>query len=136
MDPLMAIFRALPVRLALAIGWSLLLSVLLLQGEAHPLIDLGLPRGDNTLLRELAFSTLHLLAFGATLLCWHWALPRGWHGRSRLVAACFITLSLGIATEILQGYTLDRHASWLDLVANISGALIAAKLIRLREEAR
>ena len=118
----------LPIRLALAIAWSLLLSLLLLQGEADPLIDLGLPSGPNTILRELAFATLHLLAFGATCLCWHWALP-AWQPRTRLVAACAITIALGIITESLQTLTLDRHASWIDLVANIAGALIAGKLI-------
>ena len=134
MSFVLALLRFTPVRLALAFAWSLLLCILLLQGEADPLIDLGLPKGDNTLLRELAFSTLHLLVFGATSLCWHWALPDRLGARVRLVAACFITIALGISTEILQGFTVDRHASWLDLVANISGALIAAKLVWLRQE--
>ena len=134
MDWVLAGLRYTPIRLALALAWSLLLCVLLLQGEADPLIDLGLPRGDNTLLRELAFSTLHLLIFGATCLCWNWALPQTLGARLRLAAACFITIALGVSTEILQGFTLDRHASWLDLVANISGALIGAKLIWLWHE--
>ena len=101
----------------------------LLQGEADPVIDLGLPRGDNTLARELIFSTLHLLAFGVTSACWFWALSRAAIPRRALLAACTISLALGLATEILQSYTLDRHASWLDLAANIGGAMIATRFI-------
>ena len=44
----------------------------------------------------------------------------------------FIAIALGVSTEILQSYTLDRHASWLDLAANIGGALLAAHIIRRR----
>ena len=136
MDRLSAVFKVAPLRLALAVGWSLLLSLLLLQAEADPVIDLGIPRGENTLARELAFSSLHLLAFGWTLLCWFWALPREWRPRSVLIAACSITIALGVLTEVLQTYTLDRHASWLDLAANISGAVAAAWLIWTRRDAR
>lgn len=129
MDRNLAVFQFAPLRLALAIGWSLLLSLLLLQAEADPVIDLGLPRGDNTLARELAFSTLHLLAFGWTMLCWHWALPRAWRPRKALLIAGALTVTLGVITEVLQTYTLDRHASWLDLAANIGGALTAAGVL-------
>ena len=136
MDQLLAIFRFAPLRLTVAIAWSLLLSVLLLQAEADPVIDLGLPRGDNTILRELAFSMLHLLAFGATCVCWHWALPSKWRPRNSLMAACAITIVLGIATESLQTLTPDRYASWLDLVANIGGAVLAARLIWTYQNSR
>ena len=124
---------ATPLRILIALGWSALLTLLLLQGEADPVIDLGLPRGDNTLARELIFSALHLLAFGVTSACWHWALRQAAQARRALLAACLIAIALGVATEILQTYTLDRHASWLDLAANTGGALLAAYIIR-REE--
>ena len=116
----------------LAIGWTLLLTVFLLQPEADPLIDLGLPRGDSTVLRELFFSALHLLAFALTCLMWFWALRAAFSQRNSLAAAALIAIALGIVTEALQTLTLDRHASVIDLVANIGGALIAARLIWLR----
>ncbi len=136
MNQLMAVLRSAPIRLTVAISWSLLLSVLLLQAEADPVIDLGIPQGENTLARELAFSTLHLLAFGGTCICWFWALPRKWRPRTNLIAACLITIALGIATEFMQTFTPDRHASWIDLVANISGTVLAARLIWTHQETR
>ncbi len=129
MDRLSTAMQLAPLRLLLALCWSALLTLLLLQGEADPVIDLGLPRGDNTLAREFAFSTLHLLAFAATCLCWYWALPRDIKPRKNLFIACLIAIVLGTATEFLQTYTLDRHASWIDLTANIGGTLIAARVI-------
>ena len=127
-----AAFSATPLRILIALGWSVLLTLLLLQGEADPVIDLGIPRGDNTVARELAFGALHLLAFGLTCACWHWALCRAAQVRRALLAACLIAIALGVTTELLQTYTLDRHASWLDLAANIGGALLAARVIHAR----
>lgn len=121
-----------PLRWLIALAWSALLTVLLLQGEADPVIDLGLPRGDNTLARELAFSAVHLLAFGFTCLCWFWALSADARPKTSLLAAVFIAIALGCSTEFLQTTTLDRHFSLLDLAANIAGVLIAARLLQRR----
>ena len=132
MDRLKVFSPATPLRILIALGWSALLTLLLLQGEADPVIDLGLPRGDNTVTRELAFSALHLLAFGITCACWHWALCRAAQAHRALLAACLIAIALGVTTEILQSYTLDRHASWLDLAANVGGVLLAARFIHAR----
>ncbi len=132
MERLTALPPAIPLRIALALSWSALLTLLLLQGEADPVIDLGIPRGDNTVARELAFGALHLLAFGLTCACWHWALCRAARVRRALLAAGVIAIALGVATEILQSYTLDRHASWLDLAANVGGVLLAARVIHAR----
>ncbi len=113
----------------LAIAWSSLLALLLLQGEAEPVLDLGIPRGENTPVRELIFSTLHLLGFALTCVLWFWALKVKFKPKTGLLLACAIAIALGASTEILQSYTPDRHASWLDLIANFSGSLIAARLI-------
>ena len=117
-----------------AISWSVLLIILLLQPEADPLIDLGIPKGQNTLARELAFSALHLVAFSMTTLLWFRALFAGLSFRASLILAGIIALFLGCATEFLQSYTLDRHASLIDLIANIGGTLLAAYLIWRRKQ--
>ncbi len=116
-------------RWALAIGWTLLLTLLLLQPEADPVIDLGLPQGDSSLQREIFFSALHLLAFALTCVGWFWALNGAFAARTSLIIAVIIALALGILTESLQTLTLDRHASWIDLLANAAGTLAAARLI-------
>lgn len=118
-----------PARLTLAIGWTLLLTLFLLQPEAEPLIDLGLPRGDSTIQRELFFSAVHLLAFALTCFIWFWAIQRALNPGRSLLAAVLIAMALGIVTEALQSLTLDRHASLIDLIANIAGALVAARLL-------
>ena len=132
MQHILKILQHAAARYAIAILWSALLTLFLLQPEADPVIDLGLPSGDNTLSRELFFSTLHLIAFGITCFCWFWALQRNLKIRTSLLGACLIAILLGGATEMLQSFTPDRHASWLDLAANIFGTLIAARLIHLR----
>ncbi len=126
---LIALLENGPLPWSLAIGWTLLLTLFLLQPEAAPLIDLGLPRGDSTLLREFFFSSLHLLAFAWTCCLWFWTLSGKADPRHSLFAAVLIAIALGIVTEALQSLTLDRHASLIDLIANISGVLIAARLI-------
>lgn len=123
-----------PARWTLAIGWTLLLTLFLLQPEADPLIDLGLPRGESTFQRELFFSALHLLAFALTCFIWFWAIHRALNPRRSLLAAVIIAIALGIVTEALQSLTLDRHASAIDLIANIAGALVAARLIWQRHK--
>lgn len=129
MNRLYHIIQAGPLRWALAIAWSLTLTLLLLQPEADPVIDLGLPRGDSSLEREIFFSALHLLAFAMTCGLWFWALARYIDRRASLYAAVLIAIGLGIATETLQTLTEDRHASLIDLIANLGGALIAARII-------
>ena len=129
MERLAAILDNTAMCWGIAISWSALLTLFLLQPEADPVIDLGLPKGESSLAREFFFSAAHLIAFGITCFWWFWALQRNCRVRTSLAAACLLAILLGGVTEILQGYTLDRHASWLDLVANFSGTMLAARLI-------
>ncbi len=129
MEYLYSVLKLAPVRWTLALCWTLLLSLFLLQPEAEPLIDLGLPRGESTLQRELFFSALHLLAFALTCFIWFWTFHFASNHKRSLLAAVVIAIALGIVTESLQSLTLDRHASLVDLIANFTGALVAARLI-------
>ena len=129
--PTLGILQSAPARWSVAIIWTLLLTLLLLQPEAEPLIDLGLPSGQS-LWREVLFSALHLLAFALTCTLWFWTLRSLLPSRRCLLFAVVIALTLGIITEALQSLTLDRHASLIDFLANIGGVLIAARLIDRR----
>lgn len=129
--PILGILQSAPARWIVAIGWTLLLTLLLLQPEAEPLIDLGLP-GGQSLWREILFSALHLLAFALTCILWFWTLRSTLPSRRSLFAAAIIAIALGISTEALQSFTLDRHASLIDFLANIGGVLIAARVLDQR----
>lgn len=128
---ILGILQSAPARWSLAIGWTLLLTLLLLQPEAEPLIDLGLP-GGQSLWREILFSALHLLAFALTCVLWFWTLRSVLPPRKSLLVAATIALALGMITEGLQSLTLDRHTSVIDFLANIGGVLIAGCMIWLR----
>ena len=130
MNQLERLLKLPALRWSSAISWTLLLSLFLLQPEADPLIDLGLPRGPNTIQRELFFSALHLLAFALTCFIWYGAFRCAFNPRNSLVSALLVASALGLVTEALQTLTLDRHASAIDLIANVCGALIAAWYIR------
>ena len=77
--------------------------------------------------RELFFSALHLLAFALTCFIWFWTIQSILNPSRSLLAAVLIAIALGIVTEALQSLTLDRHASLIDLIANIAGALVATQ---------
>lgn len=125
----MARWLALILRGCLALAWTAFLCLLLLQPEADPLVDLGIPEGENTLLRELAFGAVHLAAFAFTCSLWTWALAARFRLQNSVLAAVTISLALGCLTELAQGFTPDRHASWLDIGANIAGSLMAARVL-------
>ncbi|MCY3572723.1 MAG: VanZ family protein [Chloroflexi bacterium] len=125
----MAKWLALLLRGCLALGWTALLCLLLLQPEADPLLDLGIPEGENTILRELAFGAVHLAAFAFTCSLWTWTFVARFRLQSSLLAAVAISIALGCFTELGQSLTPDRYPSWLDIGANITGALIAARLM-------
>lgn len=109
-----------------AIVWTIWITVLLIQPEADPIINLGLPTGPQTFLRELFFTCLHLLAFAVTCALWQWALSASMPMRASIVFACIIALCLGASTEYLQTLSPDRYPSWTDLIANCYGSLLAA----------
>lgn len=118
-----------PARWLAAITWSVLLCILLLQPEADPVINLGLPTGPQTLAREAFFTALHIVAFALTCTLWYWT----WRGHlafgASLALGIAFAIALGAATEFLQSFAPDRYPSLIDFIANLFGAILAARLI-------
>lgn len=69
----------------------------------------------------------HTLAY-ATLMLWFLQLYPV--SRRPFIAVCLI--AMGIVLEVLQGFTSDRDADYLDAVANTAGVLLAWLLGRTR----
>lgn len=123
------------LRWLLALAWTALISVLLVQSEQNPMINTGIPPGEPTLEREIVFTTAHLIAFSITSALWFWA----WFGhinlRTSLILGVAIAIVIGGVTEYLQSFVPDRQASLFDLLANCIGALgIAYFIWRKRDQ--
>lgn len=129
MKQILSWIHGAPIRWTAAIAWSIWITILLIQPEADPIINLGIPAGPQTFLRELFFTCLHLLAFALTCGLWQWALSATMSLRASIVFACMIALCLGASTEYLQTLSPDRYPSWTDLIANCYGSLLAAWFI-------
>ncbi len=118
-----------PLRWLGAIVWTIFISILLVQPEQQPLIQTGIPPGPNTLEREIFFTTLHLVAFGATCTVWFWAFFGHIAFVRSLVIAVVIAVIIGSVTEYLQTFSPDRYPSLIDFLANAIGAFIMAYII-------
>ena len=118
-----------PIRWLAALAWSILLSILLLQPEADPVINLGLPTGPQTLAREAFFTMLHIVAFALTCALWYWTWRSHLAFGASLALGIAFSIALGAATEFLQSFAPDRYPSLIDFIANLFGAILAAWLI-------
>ncbi|MCY4019212.1 MAG: VanZ family protein [Chloroflexi bacterium] len=129
MKQILSWFDHRALRWTAAIVWSVWITILLIQPEADPIINLGLPSGPQTFLRELFFTCMHVLAFAITCALWQWALSASMQIRASIALACIIAIVLGASTEYLQTLSPDRYPSWTDLIADCYGSLQAAWFI-------
>ena len=110
-------------KLSVAIGWTIFLSILLLQPSAQPIINTGVQGAPPSFERELLFSMAHIVCFGFTFLVWGWALAlrRQW----QVVTLCAMLMAYGVLVEQLQSTVPGRSAQWWDMLANALGVLLA-----------
>ncbi len=121
------------VRWLMAIGWSLWISILLVQSESAPLIDLGIQSGPRTLTRDILAAGVHLLSFGIACGLWFWAWSKHLRLLPSLALACCIAICLGGLTEYLQMFSPDRYPSWDDFIADCVGIFLVAYFIWYRQ---
>lgn len=120
------------LRWACALGWTVILLVVLLQSSSQPVIGPPAPPGDPSLARELVLTLGHVVGFAGLTVLWWWALSWRLRLRSALLLAVLVALSIGIFSELAQAAVPDRAASWFDLVVNIGVTLVTAWAIERR----
>ena len=104
-------------RIALAIGYTALLTLLLVQSSANPLLGPAAPR-DFNLAWEILLTLAHLVGFGVLVLVNWSALATLTTSRRAVVMAVVFACLLGLVSELLQTLVSDRSASLFDLACN------------------
>lgn len=110
-------------KLWLSIGWALVVLVTYLSLGSGPLPIDTIARDERT----LVYGISHVLAYG-TLMWWFLQLYPVSH---RPIIALGL-IAMGIVLEVLQGFTPDRDAEYLDVVANTAGVILGWSLGKTR----
>jgi VanZ family protein len=125
-------FSHTAVRWLMALAWTVWISIILIQPESQPVIDIGVRPAPPSLEREIVFTTLHIIAFSLMTGLWWWAFYERWPLKRALIAAVILAIIMGAFTESMQSFAPDRYPSWNDFIANFTGALLTAYSIYRR----
>lgn len=123
---LIRLYHSPRIRLLLALLYTVILSVALLQSSSRPVIGQPAPPGPPDLGREIVLTIGHLVTFTGLTLMWWWALRITQPHRRALMLTIFGVVIYSVLTEIAQGSVPDRSASMEDLVTNILAMTLAA----------
>lgn len=115
------------LRYSVAILWTVFFFIVLTQSSYHPVINTGIPPGPPSLEREIVFTSLHIMGFAWTTMLWWWVTGQS---KQSLIIALVIALTMGVVTEYLQVFAGDRNVTITDVIANFTGATMAALFIR------
>jgi len=121
------------VRALLALGWTLLLTVLLVQPSSNPVIGPPAPPGQPSPTREVFLTAGHVVTFTVLVLVWRWALVSRLPPRNAMFVAVGFALSFGLITEIAQTFSANRSPSLFDVAANWLTTGAVAAVIRMRQ---
>ena len=105
------------LRIVIALAYTALLTLVLIQSSAQPVVGPVAPREFN-LAWEIFLTIGHLVGFSLlVLLIWSALTTVAPSTRSLIVAVVFACL-LGLITEILQSFVPDRSSSLFDLACD------------------
>jgi VanZ family protein len=130
------LLNSTPFRWALALGFTLLSTVMLVQSSARPIVGPPAPPGPPDLQREILLTLGHVVVFFILVVLWWWALRPGRPSARALFVAVGFALIFGVLTELAQTLLPDRQASLFDLAVNWSVTIGTASLIadRMRKK--
>jgi VanZ family protein len=104
-------------KLWIAIGWSLVIAVIILSLIPPPIMPV-----------DYADKIGHLIAY-FVLMGWF---AQIYHAPRQRIQFVIGFLLLGAVLEILQGFGGIRYAEWADMVANSAGVILAWQLTKKR----
>ena len=114
----LGILDSLILRWILALGFTLLATILLLQPSGNPVIGPAAPPGTPDLWREIQLTVGHVVVFFALVVLWWWTLRMSLPSPRALFVAVGFALLFGLLTEIAQTLVADRQASLFDMAVN------------------
>lgn len=118
------------IRLLLALLYTAILSVALLQSSSRPVIGQPAPPGPPDLGREIILTLGHLVTFTGLTLMWWWALRLVQPPRRAMILTIIGVVIFGIMTELAQSYVPDRGSSIEDLMANVLAVAVGTWIIQ------
>lgn len=127
-----ALLTGFPARLALAVGWTLLVTITLVQSSANPVVGPAAPPGHPDLWREIQLTSEHVVVFGALVWLWWWAFSARLAPPRALFVAVGFALIFGALTELAQTALSDRQASFFDMAVNWTTTIMTATFISAR----
>lgn len=116
------------LRWVIAIVYTAVLTLLLLQSSAQPLVGPVAPK-DQNLLWEILLTLGHLIGFGLLVLLVWSALMTTAPCRRTIIMAVIFACALGLVTEVLQSLVPDRSVSLFDLAVNWGVSLGAGRSV-------
>lgn len=116
------------IRIAVALAYTALLTLVLVQSSANPLLGPSAPREFN-LVWEILLTCGHLVGFSLLVILIWSALTTATTSTRALVTAVIFACTLGLITELLQTLVPDRSASLFDLACDWGVAFGVAYLI-------
>lgn len=131
--------HALPVlmhplfRRVLALSFTLLATVMLVQSSSKPIVGPPAPPGNSDLKREIVLTIGHIVTFTTLVGLWWWAFLPNLPSHRALFVAVGFALIYGVITELAQTAVPDREVSLYDVVVNWCSTAFAAAFIIHRQ---
>src|SRR5687767_13665029 len=96
----LGIFKSPAARWALAIVYTLLVTVLLVQSSSQPIVGPPAPPGMPDLKREIELTLAHIVVFSALVVVWWWALLTVLPTHRAIFVTLTFVLAFGVITEV------------------------------------
>lgn len=126
----------LTARVGLALAWTILVTVMLVQSSGKPYVGPPAPPGEPDLWREIQLTSGHVVVFVVLVVLWWWALSSKLPQPRALFVAVGFALIFGCISEIAQTAVGDRQASFFDMAVNWSVTIMTATVISTRWRAQ
>lgn len=116
----------------MALMWTALIMVVLLQSSSQPTVGPPAPPGNPSNNRELVLFFGHIGAFAVMTALWWWTFRLTSSHNRALTITVVAVLSIGAATELLQTFVPDRAPSLDDFAVNWLITIATALVIHTR----